>query len=152
MNKLLILFMVVMLSAGGLMAQSKKAAAAKPAAAGLSAKPSLEKGKIVYTTYCLSCHQADAGGVPNMNPPLIKTQYVLGDKNRLINILLHGLNEEVEINGAVYSNPMPAHDFLKDEDIANVLSFVRNNFTNKASLVMAAEVKKARALSAQAGK
>lgn len=128
----------------GVLAQTKKAPAAATGAKA-SAKPSLAKGKVVYTTYCLTCHQADGGGVPNMNPPLIKTQYVLGDKGRLINILLNGLNEEVEINGDTYSNPMPAHDFLKDEDIANVLSFVRNSFGNKASAVTAGEVKKLRA-------
>ena len=126
----------------GAFAQAKKAPPA--GTAGSSAKPSVAKGKLVYTTYCLSCHQADGGGVPNLNPPLIKTQYVLGDKTRLINVLLQGLNGEVEINGSTYSNPMPAHDFLKDEDIANVLSFVRNNFGNKASAVTTAEVKKQR--------
>ena len=132
----------------GALAQAKKAPAAT-ARAKASAKPSTAKGKVVYTTYCLSCHQADGGGVPNMNPPLIKTQYVLGDKGRLINILLKGLNEEVEINGTTYSNNMPAHDFLNDEDIANVLSFVRNSFGNKASLVTTAEVKKQRAAAAK---
>lgn len=125
----------------GARAQAKKA---PPAAAKPSAKPSVAKGKTVYTTYCLSCHQVDGGGVPNMNPPLVKTAYVLGDKKKLVNILLKGLNEEVEINGATYSNPMPAFDFLKDEDIANVLSFVRNSFGNKASPVTPAEVKKQR--------
>lgn len=123
----------------GLMAQGKKAPLAKS-----TANPSIAKGKVVYTTYCLTCHQADGGGVPNMNPPLIKTSYVLGDKTKLIKVLLNGLNEEVEINGSYYTNPMPAHNFLKDEDIANVLSFVRNNFTNKAPVITAAEVKKIR--------
>ncbi|MBE7170676.1 MAG: cytochrome c [Williamsia sp.] len=139
---------ILLLAAGGAVAQTKKAPVKKAstgAAGGASAaKPSVAKGKVVYTTYCLSCHQADGGGVPNMNPPLIKTSYVLGDKTRLINILLKGLNDEIEINGATYSNPMPAHDFLKDDDIANVLSFVRSSFGNKASPVTAAEVKKLR--------
>ena len=124
----------------GAWAQAKKA----PAVAKSSAKPSVAKGKIIYTTYCLSCHQADGGGVPNMNPPLVKTSYVLGDKKKLVTILLKGFNEEVEINGATYSNPMPAFDFLKDEDIANVLSFVRSSFGNKAAPVTPAEVKKQR--------
>ena len=135
----LILLTGLICCGAGLMAQSKK-----PLPVKATGKPSLAKGKLVYTTYCLSCHQADGGGVPNMNPPLINTPYVLGEKTRLIKILLNGLNEEVEINGSYYTNPMPAHNFLKDEDIANVLSFVRNNFTNKAPVITAAEVKKVR--------
>ncbi|MEO6917344.1 MAG: cytochrome c [Chitinophagaceae bacterium] len=105
---------------------------------------SMARGSIVYTSYCLACHQADAGGVPNMNPPLTKTEYVLGDKKRLINIILNGLNEEVKINDETYSNPMPPHNFLTDEQIADVLTYVRNNFGNKASLVNKPEVAKLR--------
>ena len=136
--KRLLIIAIGMLFTAGLLAQSKKA----PAAGG--AKPSAEKGKVVYSTYCLACHQADGAGVPNLNPPLIKTSWVMGDKTRLIKVLLNGLNEEVEINGSTYSNPMPAHDFLSDEDIANVLTYVRSSFTNKASAVTQAEVKKLR--------
>ncbi|MFX7824815.1 c-type cytochrome, partial [Acinetobacter baumannii] len=55
-------------------------------------KASVQRGKKVYTQYCLACHQSDGGGVPRMNPPLQKTEYVLGDKKRLINIVLKGSN------------------------------------------------------------
>ena len=44
-------------------------------------KASVERGKTIYTTYCLACHQADGSGVPGLNPPLIKTKWVLGEKN-----------------------------------------------------------------------
>ena len=87
---------------------------------------------------------ADAGGVQNMNPPLIKTSYVLGDKTRLINVLLNGM-EDQEIDGESYQNVMPAHDFLTDQQIADVLTYVRNSFGNKASAVQVGEVKTARA-------
>lgn len=81
----------------------------------------------------------------NLNPPLIRTTFVLGDKNRLINIVLRGLNEPIEIEGDVYVNPMPAQNFLSDQEVADVLSYVRNHFGNKASVIRAAEVKKVRA-------
>lgn len=106
---------------------------------------SMQRGKKVYDTYCLTCHQADGAGVPRMNPPLIKTTYVLGDKKRLINIILKGFNESVEINGDYYDNPMPAQPQLTDQQVADVLTFVRNSFGNKASLITAAEVKAMRA-------
>ncbi len=143
MKRLTGIFLLMLACSAGLMAQNKKPAPAK-AAGGASAKPSVAKGKVVYTTYCLACHQADGTGVPNMNPPLVKTSWVLGEKTKLIKVLLNGLNEETEINGNTYSNPMPPHNFLSDEDIANVLSFVRTSFTNKTSLVTTAEVKKVR--------
>lgn len=106
---------------------------------------SKQRGKKVYDLYCLACHQADGGGVPRMNPPLTKTSYVLGDKKALINIVLKGLDEPIEINGETYTNVMAPHDFLKDQEIADVLTYVRNSFGNKASLVSAAEVKVVRA-------
>jgi mono/diheme cytochrome c family protein len=102
-------------------------------------------GEKVYKQYCISCHQADGGGVPNMNPPLINTTYVLGNKERLIKILLKGLNENIEIDGETFSNPMPALPILKDQQIADVLTYVRNSFGNKASAVTSSEVKAVRA-------
>ena len=107
---------------------------------------SLEAGEKIYKKLCLSCHQADGGGVPNMSPPLIKTSFVLGDKEKLIGIVLNGL-KNVDINDETYSNPMPAlGPVLKDQEIADVLTYVRNSFGNKASTVTAAEVKTVRNL------
>lgn len=108
-------------------------------------KKTMDAGKKVYDTYCLVCHQQDGAGVPRMNPPLVKTTYVLGDKKRLIGIVLKGMNEEIEIEGNFYTNMMAPHDFLKDQEIADLLSYVRNSFGNKASVVTAAEVKVERA-------
>ena len=102
------------------------------------------RGKIVYTTYCMPCHQADGNGVPNLNPPLVKTSYVLGDKTKLIGIVLNGLNQEIEINGETYNGVMASHDYLTNQEIADVLTYVRNSFGNKASLIVPQDVKLAR--------
>lgn len=114
----------------------------------ISNQPGLQKsiiaGKIVFKKYCISCHQADGGGVPNMNPPLIQTTFVLGDKGKLIKIVLNGL-KNVDIDGDSYNNPMPAlGTVLKDQQIADVLTYVRNSFGNKASGITAQEVKTVR--------
>jgi mono/diheme cytochrome c family protein len=106
---------------------------------------SLARGKMVYTNICLACHMADGGGVQNMNPPLTNTTYVLGSKTKLIQIVLNGFKDDVEINGQTYQNVMTPHSDLKDKQIADVLTYVRNSFGNKASRVTVAEVKKARA-------
>jgi mono/diheme cytochrome c family protein len=105
---------------------------------------SLKDGEAIYKKYCISCHQADGGGVPHMAPPLIQTKYVLGDKVALAKIVLNGL-QGVEIKGQTYNNPMPPlGSVLKDKEIADVLSYVRNSFGNKASKVLPSEVKEAR--------
>lgn len=114
---------------------------AKPAA-GLAA--SIASGKVIYVNHCLTCHQADGGGVPNMNPPLIKTSYVTGDHAQLIKVVLNGFSENVDIDGESYSNVMPAHDFLKDREIADVLTYVRKSFGNKGGAITAAQVKAVR--------
>jgi len=106
---------------------------------------SIANGKALYLKNCSTCHQDDGGGIGNMNPPLVKTTYVLGDKTKLIKLMLNGFNEEVEISGQYYQNTMPSHDFLKDQEIADVLTYVRNSFTNKASAVTATQVKTVRA-------
>ena len=106
---------------------------------------SIKRGKAVYTQYCLPCHQVDGGGVPNLNPPLMKTKWVLGNKKELINVVLKGMTGEIEIDGETYHNNMPAHAFLTDQQVADVLTYVRNSFTNKASAVTVAEVKAVRA-------
>jgi len=139
MGKWILAAMPLLIAGLCVTAQVKKPAkpAAKPVAA--SAAP-IARGKALYRQYCISCHQENGSGVPRMNPPLIKTEYVLGDKTRLIGILLNGFNEDVEINGDYYSNPMPSQAALKDQEIADILSYVRNSFGNKASTVSAAEV------------
>jgi mono/diheme cytochrome c family protein len=140
-----IMIFSLLLFAACLMAQTvhKTKTGLKSHGQGLAA--SLVNGKKVYTLQCVSCHQADAAGVPHMNPPLIKTTYVLGDKTTLIKIVLNGFKEDVEINGETFSNNMPPHDAMKDKEIADVLTYVRKNFGNKASAVTAAHVKMVRA-------
>jgi mono/diheme cytochrome c family protein len=106
---------------------------------------SIQRGGKVYYEQCLSCHQADGGGVQRMNPPLIKTKWVLGDKMQLIQIVLNGMNGKTEINGDTYQNVMAPHSDLTDQQIADVLTYVRNSFGNKASAVSVLQVKAVRA-------
>jgi mono/diheme cytochrome c family protein len=118
---------------------------AKTTAPNPALQASVTRGKTVYDTYCLPCHQADGSGVPTMNPPLIKTSWVLGSKNVLIEQILKGSANKVEIDGEKFHGAMPAQTQLTDEQIADVLTYVRNSFGNKASIVTTAEVKAVRA-------
>ena len=106
---------------------------------------SASRGKKVYEQYCLTCHQVDGSGVPHLNPPLIKTTFVLGNKTKLVQVILKGMQSSEPIDDEYYSNNMPPHNFLKDQEIADVLTYVRSNFGNKASAVTATDVKAARA-------
>ena len=112
-------------------------------------KAAIARGKSVYEVYCLACHQPDGSGVENMNPPLVKTKWVLGDKKVLAKIVLKGLKGgEIDIDGDQFHNPMPPQEsVLTDQEIADVLTYVRNSFGNKATLITAAEVKSVRATS-----
>lgn len=108
-------------------------------------KASVERGKALYLVQCLACHQVDGGGVPHLNPPLDGSEAVKGNnKSRLIKIVLNGLKGE-EIEGENYSNVMAPHKELTDKQIADILTFVRNNWSNKATSVSVAEVKAVRA-------
>lgn len=134
------MFILAVATSVATLAQTKK-----PASAANSRAAIMARGEKVYKVSCITCHQVDANGVPYLNPPLVKTKFILGDKKKLIQIVIKGKTEPVEIDGVTYTNPMPAQVQLNDQQIADVLSYVRNNFGNKASLVTLAEVKAVRA-------
>ncbi len=149
-NKVIASIILVLVMSVSVFAQSKpktpvNKAVTKTAPVAAGMQNAINNGKVVYTQYCAVCHQADGLGVSGLNPPLSKTVYVLGDQTRLINIVLKGLSEGVEINGETYSNVMPAMAFLTDQQVADVLTYVRNSFQNKASAITAAQVKAVRA-------
>lgn len=101
----------------------------------------LVKGKKIFETRCLVCHQADGGGVPNMNPPLDGASGVNGkDIARMVNIITNGFDERVALDGMYYNNAMTANPDLKADAIADVLSYIRNSWSNKAGSVTVAQV------------
>jgi len=100
-------------------------------------------GKKIYETRCLTCHQADGGGVPNMNAPLDASSNVVGNNiARLVGIIRNGYNERVALDGYYYTNAMTANPDLKDQDIADVLTYIRNTWSNKASSISLTQVQK----------
>jgi mono/diheme cytochrome c family protein len=104
-----------------------------------STEASMQRGKLVYNKVCLSCHQADGGGVPKLNPPLTVAEYI-NDKKKLIQIVLKGMTDRIPIDDEYYSNNMAPHTDLTNQQIADVLTYVRNSFGNKASAVTVADV------------
>lgn len=132
--------LIILLISTAFVLPEKKTAVIQP-----SIKASLERGKTVYLQRCMACHQADGGGVPRLNPPLDAASKVKGnDKLYLVRVIIKGMTERVELDGEYYDNNMSANPDLTDAQIADVLTYIRNSWSNKASAVTAAEVKAAR--------
>jgi glucose/arabinose dehydrogenase len=110
----------------------------------IAASPEAPKGQRLYNQYCASCHKQNGEGVAEVFPPLRETAQVK-DKEQLINIVLNGLSGKIEVSGKSYDQHMPAMSFLKDSDLAEVATYVRQNFGNQLSAVSEQEVKAARA-------
>lgn len=148
MKKIIFLFSVAAVLMSFQVSPRKTAAtpARKPAATvpGNAMAAVMDRGKTVYLTQCLSCHQVDGGGVPHLNAPLDGASAVQGkDKAKLIRIVLTGM-KGVELDGEFYSNAMAPHPELTDQQIADALTYIRNSWSNKAGAVTAAEVKAVR--------
>ena len=115
----------------------------------------IDQGKEIYMKaapgggMCFTCHQANGEGLAGQFPPLAGSDWVLGDKGRLIKISMYGLMGEIEVNGVKYNNVMAPPGIppgsLTDEQIANVLTYIRNDWGNSASAVSPEEVATVRA-------
>ncbi len=110
-----------------------------------------KKGKEIYHRdgYCVTCHQPNGKGLEASGfPPLVETNWVTGSEERLIKLTLNGIIGPMEVNGKKYPGQVPMTPFgglLKDEEVAAVLTFVRNSFGNKASVVSTDKVESVRA-------
>ena len=106
----------------------------------------VEGGK-VFSTYCAACHQTNGQGDSQRFPTLVGSEWVLGEKSRLISVILNGLEGPIKVKGQPYNNLMPQHSFLSDEEVAQVLTYVRQNLGNQATEVTPEEVEAVRASS-----
>lgn len=97
--------------------------------------------------HCATCHQPDGKGLDPAFPPLANSEWVTGDPDRLIKLTLHGMMGPFELNGKKYDGLVPMTPFggiLKDDEVAAVLTYVRNTFSNKAPAVSTSQVSKVR--------
>lgn len=115
-----------------------------PAIARLSKEIQVEKGKRVYMQHCSMCHQADGKGLPTIFPPLAQADYLMADKIRSVGVVLRGLSGSVAVNGQAYNGVMPPQLVLSNDQIADVLTFVRNTWGNAGEAVTADEVRSVR--------
>jgi mono/diheme cytochrome c family protein len=124
---------------------NERAKREKPGAVAVAAVTPAMLGKKVYTT-CAACHMANGQGVAGVYPPLAGSEWVAGNEERLIRIVLHGLNGPITVSGKEYNNVMaPLGAALKDDQIANVLSYVRQEWGNNFPEVKPETVARVRA-------
>ncbi|MDI6401376.1 cytochrome c [Balneolaceae bacterium ANBcel3] len=106
----------------------------------------METGRRVYTRVCQACHQQNGAGVAGAFPPLAGSEWVSGDPQIPVLLVLHGLEGEIVRNGTTYNAPMPGFGrLLSDEEIAGVVTYIRNSFGNEASEVTPEDVEEIRA-------
>jgi mono/diheme cytochrome c family protein len=123
----------------------------KPASAGVANAANGAngaEGAQLFLANCAACHQATGLGLPGVFPPLVGSSWVKDNAAWPVNIILHGLVGEIEVAGKKYNNVMPAFKQLSDDDIAAIVTYIRQQFADNASAVDAARVKEIRSATA----
>ncbi len=93
----------------------------------------------LFQKQCASCHQMNGQGDENRFPPIDNTEWV-SNKNRLINIILNGYSGPIKVGGKSYNNAMPHHQYLTDEEIVEIIKYMKSNFNPKTAEVTKADV------------
>jgi mono/diheme cytochrome c family protein len=103
-----------------------------------------DNGRQTYAGLCAACHQPTGKGLEGLAPPLADSEWVLGEPERIVKVVMHGLRGPIKVKGLNYSYDMPAAGFLSDEQIAGVLTYIRREWDHEASPVSVDLVKKIR--------
>ena len=112
-----------------------------PAIVTMTKELQMEKGKLVFMQTCAVCHQTNGQGLPQVFPPLAGSDFLMADKARSIRIVLRGMSGPISVNGTTYDSVMPPVVQLTDEQVANVLTYVRNSWGNTGEAVSLDEVR-----------
>ena len=97
-------------------------------------------GKALYKEYCQSCHMKKGKGFFNLYPPLKNADWI-GNDEKMIHTILNGLKGEITVDGKTYDKEMPSLDYLKDEQIAAIINYIRTDFAGVKKEVSPEKVK-----------
>lgn len=92
---------------------------------------SIEDGALIYKDFCLQCHMAKGKGVPGSFPPLAQSDYLKNNLTKSIKAIKYGMRGPIKVNGEAYDGLMVAQG-LDDEEVADVLNYILNNWGNNA--------------------
>lgn len=98
---------------------------------------SIVDGKEIYDDFCLQCHMANGEGVKGAFPPLAKSDY-LNDIDQSIHAIKYGLKGPIKVNGVSYNGNM-INQGLDEEEIADVMNYILNNWGNSSTLIITEE-------------
>ena len=117
------------------------------AAAAPKALDPVALGKRQFQMACITCHQANGLGVPGAFPPLVGSEWANGSEERVIRIVLHGLGGEVKVGAVAFNGAMPSFGKVpgsgynwRDDQIAAVLTYIRQEWGNKAGPIAPEQV------------
>jgi nitrite reductase (NO-forming) len=110
----------------------------------LTKEQQIAAGKVLFDGTCSACHQATGMGIEGVFPPLAQSDYLMTDAKRSIEVVLHGLHGPITVNGKAFNSVMPPMSQLNDDEIANILTFVRNSFGNSGDAIKRDDVKAVR--------
>ena len=108
---------------------------------GSAKQESMARGQEIYTQLCIVCHQADGKGIEGAFPPLAGSDYLLETPDKAIHAVKFGLQGEIKVNGKTYNSIMTDQN-LSDEEVADVLNYVMNNWGNSHEMITVDRVKK----------
>jgi glucose/arabinose dehydrogenase len=98
------------------------------------------QGQVAYNRYCGTCHMPGGQGDGNRYPPLFGSEWVSGPKKRLIELVLNGMSGPIKVRGKSYDGVMPAHSFLNDQQVAEILTYIRTRMNHGGTPISAEEV------------
>ncbi len=107
---------------------------------GFNLKASVQRGKLIYETSCITCHMAEGTGLEGVYPPLVKSN--MADKNRLLKVIVQGMRGPSKVNGVDYNGEM-AGIVLTNEQAADIANYIRNSWGNKAPAILPSQVQPA---------
>ncbi|HZV23662.1 MAG TPA: cytochrome c, partial [Luteimonas sp.] len=106
----------------------------------LTKEDQVKAGQALFAGTCSTCHQPNGEGMAGVFPPLAKSSVLAAKPERIVDIMLHGLNGSITVNGKDYNSTMPAQTQLTDDEIANIGTFVLNSWGNPGGRITKEEV------------
>ena len=107
-------------------------------------KASVDRGKEIYIAQCMSCHMDHGQGIEEVYPPLAGSDYLMADARRAIRTVVQGLAGEILVNKKTYNLDMVGFPHLSDQEVSDVLNYIRNSWGNKGKAITPDEVSGAR--------